>query len=94
MLVYLLVSNSTTSYALKANKDFSGTAEAVLVSTFRFLLEYIETAIRIKENYYLDPIVAYKVARKEKVPERTNRPSINVEHLPPALLGALEDQAY
>jgi len=73
----------------KANDDHSGAAEAVLVYAFRHLLANDITAIRIEEHDYLDKIVAYKAVRKEKIPKRTDRPTINIEHLPPTVLNAL-----
>lgn len=48
------------------------------------------TAIRIEDHNYRDQEAVSKVARHETVSGRTNRRSMNVEHLPPALLGALK----
>lgn len=75
---------------VKANDDSSEIEEAVLLYAFRLLLAHEITAIRIEEHDYLDRIVAYEVALKEKSSKRTDRPTINNEPLPPALLRALE----
>ncbi len=77
---------------VRANEyqNTSGTAEAVLVYAFRLLLADNVIAFRIEDHSYRDTVAVYKAALDDTVSGRTKCRTMNVEHLPPALLGALK----